>query len=112
MWKKNTSYRCQCKRSVFFGLSARQQRSHLSRSAMESKNFGLKDSLELIKDKEDNLSRIRAIGGGVKSQLWQQILVDIFETPIDLLEVEKTSICSSHYCWCWSRCLSEFLKSR
>jgi len=76
-------------RGVFFGLSARHQRSHLARSVMEGITFGLKDSLELIKNKEVNLSRIRAIGGGVKSQLWQQILADIFELPIDLLEVEE-----------------------
>ncbi len=76
-------------RGVFFGLSARHGKAHLARSVMEGVTFGLKDSLELIKDRGIKINRVRAIGGGARSSLWQQIVADIFEVPVDLLEVEE-----------------------
>ena len=76
-------------RGVFFGLSARHGKAHLARSVMEGVTFGLKDSLELVKDRGIEIDRVRAIGGGARSNLWQQIVADIFEVPVDLLEVEE-----------------------
>ncbi|MBU4510456.1 xylulokinase, partial [bacterium] len=51
--------------------------------------FALKDSLELIKDKGVKIKEIRAIGGGAKSRIWQQILADIFDEEVNLLNVEE-----------------------
>lgn len=76
-------------RGVFLGLSARHDRSHLARSVMEGVTFGLKDSLELIKDRGIEIKRVRAIGGGARSRVWQQIIADIFNIPVDLLAVEE-----------------------
>ena len=76
-------------RGVFFGLSARHDKSHLARSVMEGVTFGLKDSLELIKKRGVVIEKVRAIGGGAKSKVWQQIIADIFAVPVDLLEMEE-----------------------
>ncbi len=76
-------------RGVFFGLSARHDKSHLVRSVMEGVTFGLKDSLELIKKRGVVIEKVRAIGGGAKSKVWQQIIADIFAIPVDLLEIEE-----------------------
>jgi xylulokinase len=56
---------------------------------LEGVAFALKDSLELIKDKGVMIKEIRAIGGGVKSRIWQQILADILGEEINLLNVEE-----------------------
>ena len=56
---------------------------------MEGVTFALKDSLELIKDKGVKIKEIRAIGGGAKSRVWQQILADILGEEINLLNVEE-----------------------
>ncbi|GAI97403.1 unnamed protein product, partial [marine sediment metagenome] len=59
------------------------------RSVLEGVTFALKDSLELIKDKGVKIKEIRAIGGGAKSRIWQQILADILGEEINLLNVEE-----------------------
>ncbi|MBS3766968.1 MAG: xylulokinase [Candidatus Cloacimonetes bacterium] len=76
-------------RGVFFGISGRHTQGHFIRSVMEGVTFGLKDSFRLIKKQNVKIKEIRAIGGGAKSKVWQQILADILGHPINLLNVEE-----------------------
>lgn len=76
-------------RGVYFGISGKHQQAHFIRSVMEGVTFGLRDSLELVKDQGVEIDEIRAIGGGAKSKVWQQILADIFGQEINLLNVEE-----------------------
>jgi len=76
-------------RGVYFGISGKHDQRHFIRSVLEGVAFALKDSLELIKDKGVGIKEIRAIGGGVKSRVWQQILADILGEEINLLNVEE-----------------------
>lgn len=76
-------------RGVYFGISGKHDQRHFVRSILEGVAFALKDSLELIKDKGVKIKEIRAIGGGAKSRIWQQILADILGEEINLLNVEE-----------------------
>lgn len=76
-------------RAVFFGLSALHDRAHMARAVMEGVTFGLRDSLELIKENGIDIKTVRATGGGAKSRVWQQIIADIFNTPVEILEIEE-----------------------
>lgn len=76
-------------RGVYFGISGKHDQRHFIRSVLEGVTFALKDSLELIKDKGVKIKEIRAIGGGAKSSVWQQILADILGEEINLLNVEE-----------------------
>lgn len=76
-------------RGVFFGISGKHKRAHFIRSVMEGVSFGLRDSLELIKARGVEIEEIRLIGGGAKSELWQQITADIFGEKISLLNIEQ-----------------------
>ncbi|AZO93828.1 xylulokinase [Halocella sp. SP3-1] len=76
-------------RGVYFGISGKHEQGHFIRSVMEGVTFGLRDSLELIKAQGIKTEEIRAIGGGAKSQLWQQIMADIFGQEICLLNIEE-----------------------
>lgn len=76
-------------RGVYFGISGKHDQRHFIRSVLEGVTFALKDSLELIKDKGVKIKEIRAIGGGAKSRIWQQILADILGEEINLLNVEE-----------------------
>jgi len=76
-------------RGVFFGISGKHKRGHFIRSVMEGVSFGLRDSLELIKDRGVEIDEIRLIGGGAKSELWQQITADIFGETISLINIEQ-----------------------
>ncbi|ACL70698.1 xylulokinase [Halothermothrix orenii] len=76
-------------RGVYFGISGKHHQGHFIRAVMEGVTFGLKDSLELIKEKGVTIKEIRAIGGGAKSRIWQQIMADIFGQEINLLNIEE-----------------------
>ena len=76
-------------RGVFFGISGKHKRGHFVRSVMEGVSFGLRDSLELIKERGVKIEEVRLIGGGAKSELWQQITADIFDETISILNVEQ-----------------------
>lgn len=76
-------------RGVYFGISGKHNRGHFIRSTMEGVAYGLNDSLQLIKDQGVAIDEIRAIGGGAKSAVWQQIMADIFGYEISLLNVEE-----------------------
>ena len=66
-------------RGVFFGLSLKHTKEHIIRSVMEGITFGLRDSIEIMK--EINLpigEKFIVSGGGGKSDFWCQMMADIF----------------------------------
>ena len=76
-------------KAVFFGISPRHTRAHIIRSVMEGVSFGLRDSLEIIKELDIPISEIRASGGGAKSKLWKQIQADVNKKPIYTINVDE-----------------------
>jgi len=76
-------------KAVFFGISPRHTRAHIIRSVMEGVSFGLRDSLEIIKNLDIPVSEIRASGGGAKSKLWKQIQADVNKEPIYTINVDE-----------------------
>ncbi|NMA95135.1 MAG: xylulokinase [Clostridiales bacterium] len=69
-------------RGVFFGLTAKHDRTHMLRSVMEGVTYSLKDCLEILKEMGVLTHEIRASGGGARSKLWRQMQADIFKVPI------------------------------
>jgi xylulokinase len=69
-------------RGVFFGLTLRHGKNHLTRATLEGVTYGLRDSLELMRELGLTISQMRASGGGAKSPFWRQLLADIFGTEI------------------------------
>ncbi len=76
-------------RGVFFGFTLRHTKAHLTRAVMEGVTFGLRDSLELIKNCGIKINQVRASGGGAKSEMWLQMLSDIFDTEIVTVNVSE-----------------------
>lgn len=76
-------------RGVFFGLTLRHTRAHMTRAVLEGITFGLRDSLELMCDLGSRPQQIVASGGGAKSIFWQQLMADIFETPIQVVNATE-----------------------
>lgn len=75
-------------RGVFFGLSLKHSRPHLTRAVIEGVTFGLRDGLELLKEMGVKFKRVRVSGGGAKSSLWRQIMADVFN--VDIITVNVT----------------------
>ena len=69
-------------KGVFFGLSAKHEKSDFIRAVMEGVVYSLRDCLEIIKGMGVDISQVRASGGGGKSKLWRQMQADIFGTDI------------------------------
>jgi xylulokinase len=68
-------------RGVFFGITLRHGKGHFARAVMEGVAFGLKDSLQLMRGLGITASDLRVSGGGAKSELWLQILAEVFAEP-------------------------------
>lgn len=69
-------------RGVFFGLSSRHDRRHLTRAVLEGVTFSLRDCLDLIIELGVDFDQVRASGGGARSRLWRQIMADVFNQPV------------------------------
>jgi xylulokinase len=76
-------------RGTFFGLTVRHDKGHLVRSVLEGVAYGLRDLLELIRDFGLDIEQVRASGGGARSELWRQILADVFGTELVTINVTE-----------------------
>jgi xylulokinase len=76
-------------RGVFFGLTLRHDKAHMTRSVLEGVSYGLRDSLELMRDLGLSIEQVRASGGGARSSLWRQILTDVLNTEIVTVSVTE-----------------------
>lgn len=63
-------------RGVFAGLTLRHGRGHLFRAAYEGISFGLRQIFERFDDAHSG-ARTVAVGGGLQSPIWAQILTDV-----------------------------------
>ncbi|MGH2347626.1 MAG: xylulokinase [Chloroflexota bacterium] len=69
-------------RGVFFGLSPRHDRGHLTRAVIEGVSFALGQSLTLLRGAGVDAEEVRLTGGGARSPFWRQVLADVFECPL------------------------------
>ena len=64
------------------GLTFRHTRYHIAKACMEGVVYDIKWMLEKQKEKGFAVSKLRALGGASKSQLWMQIASDILGLPV------------------------------
>jgi xylulokinase len=76
-------------RGVFFGLTLRHSKAHLTRAVLEGVAYGLRDSLELMLALGLSVEQVRASGGGARSPLWCQVLADVLNAPIATVNVTE-----------------------
>ena len=75
-------------RGAFTGLSLRHDRGALARATLEGVAYGLRDSLELLRDLGVRPEVGRASGGGATSDLWLRIVASVLELPLERTESE------------------------
>ena len=76
-------------RGSFTGLSLRHDRGALVRAVLEGVAYGLRDSLDLLRELGVAPERARVSGGGARSELWLRILAAALELPLERPEVEE-----------------------
>ena len=70
-------------RGAFVGLSLRHDRGALVRAVLEGVAYGLRDSLELVRELGVEAEVGRVSGGGARSPLWLRIVASVLGLPLE-----------------------------
>lgn len=85
-------------RGTLFGLSRGADKRHICRAALESMAFQVRDSFEMLEKKSGmKLTRLRADGGGAKSDFMLQFQADILGVPVERPEITETTCLGGVY---------------
>ncbi|MBE9566832.1 MAG: xylulokinase, partial [Proteobacteria bacterium] len=76
-------------RGVFMGLGLRHTKAHLARAIMEGVCYGMRDSLEILREMELPIEEVRNTGGGARSAFWRQMQSDVFRTPLVAMAIDE-----------------------
>jgi xylulokinase len=76
-------------RGAFAGLSMRHDRGALARAVLEGVAYGLRDSLELLRDLGVRPEVGRVSGGGARSDVWLSIVASVLDLPLERTAVEE-----------------------
>jgi xylulokinase len=76
-------------RGAFVGLSLRHDRGALVRAVLEGVAFGLRDSLELLRELGVQPEVGRVSGGGARSELWRAIVAAVLDLPLEMTAVTE-----------------------
>lgn len=78
-------------RGVFFGINLKTSKAHFIRSIMEGVSFALRNNIEAVESLGIQINEVRAVGGGLKSQVWLEILGKILRKPIATVSIRDTA---------------------
>jgi xylulokinase len=78
-------------RGAFTGLSLRHDRGALVRAVLEGVAYGLRDSLELLRELGSQPEVGRVSGGGARSDLWLRIVASVLGVPLERTAAEEGS---------------------
>jgi xylulokinase len=78
-------------RGSFTGLALHHDRGALVRAVLEGVAYGLRDSLELLRELGVSPEKGRLSGGGARSRLWLEIVASVLGLPLELTVVEEGS---------------------
>ena len=76
-------------RGAFIGLTLRHNKWHMTRAVMEGVTFGLMDSIQLVRDMGFDVSKVRVSGGGARSELWRQMMADVFNAEVATVNITQ-----------------------
>ena len=76
-------------RGAFIGMRLETTRREMTLAVLEGVAFALKDCVEAAKRYGTDVKRTRICGGGSKSKLWQQIISDVMDMPVESPSTEE-----------------------
>lgn len=76
-------------KGAFLGLSLRHNKAYMARAVLEGVAYGMRDSLDIMREMGVPVSVSRVSGGGARSALWRRILADTGRIPIARINVEE-----------------------
>lgn len=78
-------------RGVIFGLALHHKKEHMVRALLEGVSYRMYSVYEAIKDLISEPKDLRIAGGFTRSNLWCQIMADIFGRPLKISAVPEVS---------------------
>ncbi|MHA1797399.1 MAG: xylulokinase [Candidatus Helarchaeota archaeon] len=78
-------------RGVFYGFTLKHGKAHFARAIMEAIAFIVKRNLDIIEDLKITVNEIRVLGGGARSDVWNQIKSDITGKTLVRTEIEEAA---------------------
>ena len=76
-------------RGVFFGLSARHTKAHLTRAVLEGVTMSQRHNLHVLNEMGIVPATLTACGGGASSPLWRQMIADILNCKVETTESKE-----------------------
>lgn len=76
-------------RGTFIGLRMDTTRADMVQSVLEGVAFAIKDNVEIAKSQGISITASGLCGGGAKSPLWQKILCNVLNIPINIPKTEQ-----------------------
>lgn len=86
---ERTPHRDPFAKAAFVGLSLRHSKAAMARAVLEGVAFGMRDSLDIMREMGISLDVSRVSGGGARSTLWRQILADTGRLEIARINVDE-----------------------
>ncbi len=69
-------------KGVFFGFTLKHKKPHFARSVMEAIACIIRRNLDVLEDMGIKFNEVRALGGGARSTIWNQIIADVIKRPV------------------------------
>ncbi len=76
-------------RGAFIGLLMNTTRKEMTQAVLEGVAYGLRDSFEVAKSLGITINKTKICGGGAKSSLWRDIIVNVLNIKVEQVEVEE-----------------------
>jgi xylulokinase len=78
-------------RGTFFGFTLAHTRGHFVRALLEGSAYAVRDVVEQMRAVGLQLDEMRAMGGGAKGRLWNQIKADVTGLPVAVPHTPETT---------------------
>ncbi|MCO7174784.1 gluconokinase [Sporolactobacillus kofuensis] len=78
-------------RGAFFGLTLHHQKQHMIRAVLEGIIYNLYSVMLAMRERTGEPKKIQATGGFARSELWRQMMADIFAQPVNVPESFESS---------------------
>lgn len=82
-------------RGSYTGISAKHTTAHFTRATLEGVAFSLRDCMQVLRQLDVTMERVRIIGGGAKGLLWRQIVADVLGLTMEKVKVDDSSFGSA-----------------
>ena len=78
-------------RGNFIGITCQHTKEHFTRAVLEGIAFSIKECFKVFEEINPMINSVRAVGGGMKSLLWREILTDVLGVELEIPAFEDAS---------------------